>query len=151
MVRTIQTTRVNTNYIPPPWQAPVYPVVVEEVPVDLHHLHVENGVILEDSSKEILATPTPLSKSQAFAAGASSSAPPAPAPQAPAPGGDNPDDSGDGGEDDAKEEEEEKTTTRKAMMRRRTTSLGYGLSLSITLQCSRQDTSQTCCRMYCMR
>jgi hypothetical protein len=114
MVCTIQTTRVNTNYIPPPWQAPVYPVVVEEVPVDLHHLHVENGVILEDSSKEILATPTLLSKSQAFAAGASSSAPPAPAPQAPAPGGDNPDDSGDGGEDDAKEEEEEENNNEEA-------------------------------------
>ena len=58
MVRTIQTTRVNTNYIPPPWQAPVYLVVVEEVPVDLDHLRVENGVILEDSSEEILATVT---------------------------------------------------------------------------------------------
>jgi hypothetical protein len=46
MVRTIQTTRVNTNYIPPPRQAPVYPVVVEEVPVDLNHLRLENGVIL---------------------------------------------------------------------------------------------------------
>jgi hypothetical protein len=55
--------------------------------VELHHLHVENGVILEDSSEEILATPTPLSESHAFAAGASSSAPPLPAPQALAPGG----------------------------------------------------------------
>ena len=72
MVHTIQTTRVNTNYIPPPRQTPVYPAVVEEVPVDLHHLCVENGVILEDGSKEILATPTPLSESLAFAAGASS-------------------------------------------------------------------------------
>jgi hypothetical protein len=60
MVRTIQTTCVNTNYIPPLRQAPVYPVVVEEVPVVLHHLRVENGVILEDSSEEILATHTPL-------------------------------------------------------------------------------------------
>jgi hypothetical protein len=75
--------------------------------VDLHHLHVENGVILEDSSKEILATPTPLSESLAFAAGASSSAPPAPVAQAPTPGGDDLDDSGDGGEDDDEEEEEE--------------------------------------------
>jgi hypothetical protein len=76
MVRTIQTTRVNTNYIPPPQQTPVYPVVVEEVPLDLHQLHVENGVILEDSSEEILATPTPLSESQAFVLGSSSSSPP---------------------------------------------------------------------------
>jgi hypothetical protein len=100
MVRTVQTTRLNTNYIPPPRQAPIYLVVVEEVPVDLHHLRVENGVILEDSSEEILATPTPLSESQAFAAGASSSAPPTPIAQAPAPGGDDLDDFGDGGEDD---------------------------------------------------
>jgi hypothetical protein len=74
MVRSIQTTHVNTNYIPPPRRAPVYPVVVEKVHVDLHHLHVENGVILEDSSEEILATPTPLSESQAFAARASAQA-----------------------------------------------------------------------------
>jgi hypothetical protein len=98
---------MNTNYIPPPRQAPVYPVVVEEVPVDLHHLSVENGVIPEDSLEEILATPTPLSESQAFAAGASSSAPPAPAVQAPAPGSNNPDDSGDDEDDDDEEEEEE--------------------------------------------
>jgi hypothetical protein len=62
-VRTIQTTCVNTNYIPPPRQAPIYPGVVEEVPVDLHQLHVENGVILEDSSEEILAIATLLSES----------------------------------------------------------------------------------------
>ena len=65
-----------------------------------HHLHVGNGVILEDSSEEILATHTPLSESHAFAAGASSSVPPVPAPQAPTPIGDDPDDSGDGGDDD---------------------------------------------------
>jgi hypothetical protein len=49
MVRTIQTTQTNTNYIPLPRQAPVYPVVVEEIPVYLPHLRVENEVILEDS------------------------------------------------------------------------------------------------------
>jgi hypothetical protein len=97
MVCTIQTTSVNANYIPLTWQAPDYPVVVEEVHVDLHHLRVENGVILEDSSKEILATPTPLSESQTFAAGASSSVPPALVAQAPAPRGEDPDDSSDGG------------------------------------------------------
>jgi hypothetical protein len=81
MVRTIQTTRVNTNYIPPPRQAPVYPMVVEEILMDLSHLRVENGVVVEDSSEEFLPTPTPLAESLAFAAGASSSAPPAPAVQ----------------------------------------------------------------------
>jgi hypothetical protein len=104
MVRTIETTRVNTNYIPLPRQAPVYPVVVKEVPVDLPHLHVENRVVLEYSLEEILPTPIPLAKSLAFAAGTSSSAPPTPVVQAPALGGDDPDDSGD---DDEDEEEEE--------------------------------------------
>jgi hypothetical protein len=107
MVHTIQTTRVNTNYISPPRQAPVYPVVVEEVPMDLHNLRVENGIILEDNSEEILATPTPLSLSLAFAVGASSSAPPALTVQAPAPGGDDPDDSGDDDDDEENNNEEE--------------------------------------------
>jgi hypothetical protein len=105
MVCTLQTTRVNTNSIPPPQQAPFYPVVVEEVPMELHHLSMKNGVILEDSSEEILATPTPLSESHDFAAGASSSVPPVLVSQAPALGGDDPDDSGD--EDDNDKEEEE--------------------------------------------
>ena len=107
MVRTIQTTRTNTNYIPPPRQVPVYPVVVEEIPVDLPRIRVENGVILEDSSEEFLPTPTPLAESLAFAAGSSTLAPPAPAVQASAPGGDDPDDSGDDDEDDDEEEEDE--------------------------------------------
>jgi hypothetical protein len=80
-------------------------MVVEEVPVELHHLRVENGVIFEDSSEEILETPTTLSESDAFAAGASSSAPHVPAAQASTPGGDDSDDSGDD-EDDEEEEEE---------------------------------------------
>jgi hypothetical protein len=54
MVRTLQTIRVNTNYAPPPQQIPVYPVVVEEVPVDLPRIRVEYGVILEDSLEELL-------------------------------------------------------------------------------------------------
>jgi hypothetical protein len=53
MVRTLQTTRVNTNCAPPPRQIPVYPVVVEEVLVDLPRIRVEHGVILEDSSEEL--------------------------------------------------------------------------------------------------
>jgi hypothetical protein len=103
MVCTIQTTRTNTNYIPPPRQVPVYSVVVEEIPVDLPRIRVENGVILEDSLEEFLPMPTPLAESLAFAAGSSSSTLPAPAVQAPAPGGDDPDDSGDNDEDNEEE------------------------------------------------
>ena len=107
MVRTIQTTRINTNYIPPLRQVPVYPVVVEKIPMDLPRIRVENGVILEDSSEEFLPTPTPLAQSLAFTARSLASAPPALAVQAPAPGGDDPDDSGDDDEDEEEEEEEE--------------------------------------------
>jgi hypothetical protein len=107
MVRTIQTTRINTNYIPPLRQVPVYPVVVEKIPMDLPRIRVENEVILEDSSEEFLPTPTPLVESLAFAAGSSASAPPAPAVQVPTPGGDNPDDSCDDDEDNDEEEYEE--------------------------------------------
>jgi hypothetical protein len=103
MVRTIQTTQTNTNYIPLSRQVFVYTMVVEEILVDLPHICVENGVILEDSSEEFLPMLTPLAESLAFAAGSSSSTPPAPAVQAPTPGGDDPDDSGD---DDEDEEEE---------------------------------------------
>jgi hypothetical protein len=105
MVRTHQTTRVNTSYAPPPRQIPVYPVVVEEVPVDLPHIRVENVVILEDSSEEQLSMPTPLAESLAFAARSSTSALPAPAVQAPAPSGDDPDDSGDGDDEDDNDDE----------------------------------------------
>jgi hypothetical protein len=74
--------------------------------VDLPRIRVENRVILEDSSKEFLPTPTPLAESLAFVAGSSALASPAPAVQAPALGGDNPDDSGDDDEDDKEEEED---------------------------------------------
>jgi hypothetical protein len=82
-------------------------VVVEEIPVDLPRIRVENGVILEDNSKEFLPTPTLLVESLAFAAGSSTLAPPAPAVQASAPGGDDPDDFGDDDEDDEEEEDDE--------------------------------------------
>jgi hypothetical protein len=62
MVCTLQSTRVNTNYAPPPWQVPVYPVVVEETSVDLPRIRVEHVVILEDSSEELLPMPTPLAE-----------------------------------------------------------------------------------------
>jgi hypothetical protein len=107
MVHTIQTTWINTNFIPPPRQVPVYPVVVEEIPMDLPRIRVENGVILEDSSEQFLPMPTPLVESLAFAAGSSASAPPAPAVPAPAPGGYDPDDSSNEDEDDEEEEDEE--------------------------------------------
>jgi hypothetical protein len=86
MVRTIQTTQINTNYIPPPRQVP------KAKAVDLPRIRVENGVILEDSSEESLPTPTPLAESLAFTTGSSASAPPAPAVQASALGGDDPND-----------------------------------------------------------
>ena len=73
--------------------------------MDLPRIRVENGVILEDSSKEFLPTPSPLTESLAFTAGSSSSAPPAPAVQAPALEGDDPDDSGDDDENFKEEEE----------------------------------------------
>jgi hypothetical protein len=49
MVRTLQTTRVNTSYAPQRLQIPVYPVVVEEVPANLPPVQVENVINLEDS------------------------------------------------------------------------------------------------------
>jgi hypothetical protein len=101
MVRTLQTTRVNTNHIPLPRQAPFYLVVVEEVTVELHHLHVGNGVILEDRCEEILATLTPLTESHPFVVGASSLVPSIPVAHALAPVCDDPDDSDD--EDDEEE------------------------------------------------
>jgi hypothetical protein len=107
MVCTIQTTRINTNFIPPARQVPVYLVVVEEILVDLPRICVENRVILEDSSEESLPTLTLLAESLAFAVGSSASAFPAPAIQAPTPGGDDPNDSGDDDEDDEEEEDEE--------------------------------------------
>jgi hypothetical protein len=79
MVRTIQTTRININYIPPPRQVPVYPVVVEEIPVDLPRIRVENGVFLEDRLEEFLPTPTSLVESLVFTARSSTLAPPTPA------------------------------------------------------------------------
>jgi hypothetical protein len=79
MVRTLQTTRVNTSYAPQPRQIPVYRVVVEEAPTNLPPVRVENIINLEDSSEEQLPTPTPLAESLAFAAGSSTSASSAPA------------------------------------------------------------------------
>jgi hypothetical protein len=114
MVRTLQTTRVHTNYAPPPRQVPVYPVVVEEILVDLPRIRVERGVILEDSSEELLPTPTPLAESLAFTARSSTSATPAPAVQAPAPGDDDPDDSRDDDEDDDDEEDYEENVNEEA-------------------------------------
>jgi ribosomal protein L12E/L44/L45/RPP1/RPP2 len=89
-------------------------VVVEEIPVDLPRIRVEHGVILEDSSKELLQMPTPLAESLAFAARSSTSAPPAPAVQAPASGGNDPDNSGDDDEDDDDKEDDEENVNEEA-------------------------------------
>jgi hypothetical protein len=150
MVRTIQTTWINTNYIPPPRKVPIYPVVVKEILVDLPRICVENRVILEDSSEEFLPMPTPLAESLAFSAGSSASAPPVPAVQAPAL--------------EAttrttlvtmmkttKKKKMRKTSTMKPTKNSMTTTWGYGLSQNIIPQCSRQGTSLTCCRMFCTR
>jgi hypothetical protein len=150
MFRTLQTTRVNTNYAPPPWQAPVYPVVVEEVPVDLPRIRVEHGVILEDSSEELLPMPTPLAESLTFAARSSTSASPAPAVQAPAPGGDDPDDSWDDDEDDDDEDEED-NNNEEANDAQQEYFMGFGPVTEITQQCSRRGTSPTCCKTCCIR
>jgi hypothetical protein len=126
MVRTIQTTPVNTTYAPPPRQIPVYLVVVEEVPVDLPHIRVENGVIMEDSSEEQLSTPTPRAESLTFAARSSTSALPAPAVQAHAPEGDDPDDSGDDDEDDDDDEDKEEHANEEANYAQQDYFMGFG-------------------------
>jgi hypothetical protein len=126
MVRTLQTTRVNVNYAPPPRQVLVYPVVVEEIPVDLPRIRVEHGVILEDSSEELLPMPTPLLESLAFAAGSSASAPPAPTVQAHAPGGDDPDDSRDDDEDDNNDEDDEENINEEANGVQQDYFMGFG-------------------------
>jgi hypothetical protein len=151
MVRTLQTIRVNTNYAPPPRQIPVYPVVVEEVPVDLPRIRVEHGVILEDSSEELLPTPTPLVESLAFAARSPTSAPPAPAVQAPAPRGDDQTTLGTMMRMTTMTRMTRIMSMRKPTMPSKTTSWGLGLSPKITHQCSRQDTSPTCCKTCCTR
>jgi hypothetical protein len=130
MVRTLQTTRVNTSYAPPPRQIPVYLVVVEEVLVDLSRIGVEHGVILEDSSEELLPTPTPLAESLAFAARSSTSAPPAPAVQAPAPRGDDLDNSRDNDdEDDNNSEDEEEQVNEEANYAQQDYFMGFGLAV----------------------
>jgi hypothetical protein len=150
MIRTLQTTRVNTNYAPPPRQVPVYPVVVEEVSVDLPRIRVEHGVILEDSLEELLPTPTPLAESLAFVARSSTSALPAPAVQAPAPGGDDPDDSRDDDEDDDDKEDDEDNVNEEANDTQQDYFMGFGPVTEYTHQCSRQGTSPTCCKKCCM-
>ena len=142
---------MNTNRIPPPQQAPFYPVVVEEVPMELHRLQVRNGVILEDSSEDILATPTPLSESHAFAARASSSVPPVPVSQAPAPRGDDPDDSSDDDDDDEEEEENNDNNEDVNNEQEKENFVGLWPIAEHYTSCLRRDTFQTCYRMCCMR
>jgi hypothetical protein len=101
-------------------------VVVEEVPVGLPHIRGEHGVILEDSSEELLPTPTSLAESLAFASRSSTSAPPAPAVQAPAPGGDDPDDSRDDDEDDDNDEDDEEHVNEEANYAQQDYFMGFG-------------------------
>jgi hypothetical protein len=152
MVHTLQTTRINTSYAPQPRQIPIYPVVVEEVPVDLPPIRVENVVNLEESSEEQLPTPTMLAESLAFTTRSSTSAPPAPAFQAPAPEATTP---------TTPEttmmrmtmtkKVETNTSTRKLTTHSRTTSWGLVLLSNITHQCSRRGTSPTWCKKCCTR
>jgi hypothetical protein len=79
--------------------------VVEEDPEELYHLVRGNGVILEDSSEEIVVTPTPSQEPHAFVAGASSSAPHVLVAQAPTPRVDDLDNSGDDEDNDDDEED----------------------------------------------
>jgi hypothetical protein len=102
---------------------------------------VEHGVILEDSSEELLPMPTPLAESLAFAARSSTSAPPAP-------GGDDTDDSRDDDEDD---EDDEEHINEEAKYAQQNYFMGLGLSPNITHQCSRRGTSPTCCKTCCTR
>jgi hypothetical protein len=101
-------------------------VVVEEVPVDLSRIRVEHGVILEDSSEELLPMPTLLAESLAFAARSSISAPPALVVQAPALGGDDPDNSGDDDEDDDDNEDDEENVNEEANYAQQDYFMGFG-------------------------
>jgi hypothetical protein len=94
--------------------------------MDLPHIRVEHGVILEDSSEELLPTPTPLVESLAFAARSSTSAPPTPAVHAPAPGGDDPDDSGDDDEDDDDDKDDEENVNKEANNVQQDYFMGFG-------------------------
>jgi hypothetical protein len=101
-------------------------VIVEEILVDLPRIRVERGAILEDSSEELLPTPTLLAESLAFAARSSASAPLALAVQAPAPGGDDPDDSGDDDEDDDDEEDDKENVNEEANDVQQDYFMGFG-------------------------
>jgi hypothetical protein len=151
MDHTLQTTRVNTNYAPPPRQVPVYPVVVEEILVDLPRIRVEHGVILEDSPEELLPTPTLLVESLAFVARSSTSAPPAPAVQAPAPGGDDTDDSGDDDEHDDDEEDDEENVNKEANDVQQDYFMGFGHVTEHYTSMFEKGTSPTFCKTCYMR
>jgi hypothetical protein len=94
--------------------------------VDLPRIRVEHGVILEDSSEELLPTPTLLAESLAFAARSSTSAPPAPAVQHPTPGGDNLDDFGNNDEDDDDDKAEEEQVNEEANYAQQDYFMGFG-------------------------
>lgn len=74
MVHTLLTSRVGTLRVPPPQLVPPSPLVEEEDLGELPLLVKENGVIMENSSKEVLVAPTQSPVPHAFVARASSSA-----------------------------------------------------------------------------
>jgi hypothetical protein len=151
MVRTLQTTRVNTNYAPLPRQAPIYLVVVEEVPVDLPRIRVEHGVNLEDSLEELLSTPTRWQSHWPSQLGHQ--------PQRRLhqpftllhPEAMTQTTLGTMMRMTMTTRMTRKTSTRRPTMLSRTTSWGLGLSTKITHQCSRRGTSPTYCKTCCTR
>jgi hypothetical protein len=91
-------------------------------------------------------------ESLAFIAGSSASAPPAPAAQALLPEATTRTTLVTMMKTTTKKKKRRRTRTsmKKPMMNSRTTTWGYGLSLNIIHQCSRQGTSLTSCRIFCM-
>jgi hypothetical protein len=127
-------------------------VVVEEVPVDLPRIRVEHGVIMEDSSEELLPTPTPLAESLAFAARSSTLASPAPAVQAPAPEGHDLDDSRvDDDEDDDDNEDEEEQVNEEATYVQHDYFMGFGPVTEHYTSMFEIGHSPTYCKTCCMR
>ena len=153
MVRTLQTTRVNTSYAPQPRQIPVYPVVVEDAPANLPPVRVENVINLEDSSESSCRPPprwpSPWPSQLGHRRQHRRHQPfkhlhlEATTPTTP--------ETAMTRMTTTKTMEKTDTTTRKLTTPSRTTSWGLVLLSNIIHQCSRQGTSLTCCRMLCMR
>jgi hypothetical protein len=149
MVRTLQTTRINTSYAPQPRQIPVYPVVVEEVPADLPPIRVENVVNLQDSSEEQLPTPPRWQSPWPLQLGHRRQHQPSKHlhPEATTPT--TPETTMT--RITTTKKEKTNKSTGKLTMPSRTTSWGLVLLSNITHQCSRRGTSPTCYKKCCTR